>query len=71
LKSGRAISSEQYVKIVKHLIEAGDGQPVLYSIIKGWIIDGFPRTVQDAEGLFNIGIIPDLVHSINSGKVIF
>jgi hypothetical protein len=35
---------------------------------KGWILDGFPRTVDEANFLVQQGIVPDFIVELEDGK---
>ncbi|KAI8894618.1 hypothetical protein BC833DRAFT_604251 [Globomyces pollinis-pini] len=59
LRSGDTFPNAKYADIVKHTLDHFTGGT-------GWVLDGFPETVDQAVSLKEIGIIPDYIYSIQS-----
>lgn len=57
LKSGNLVPDDMICEIVKQRLEQDDCQ-------NGYVLDGFPRTVPQAEYLASIGIVPDVMFNL-------
>lgn len=70
LKRGKYISTDMEIEILKLAILGSDSSEPLPPLPKpcktGWVIDGFPRTLEQSHALVNAGLIPQFaVHLQN------
>ncbi|WP_096618918.1 adenylate kinase [Candidatus Enterovibrio altilux] len=58
IDAGQLVSDEVIISLVKERIHQDDCE-------KGFLLDGFPRTIPQANGLKNIGVMIDYVFELN------
>lgn len=71
LKEGKGVSSEIYcqsaMQAIKNLPTVQGIPEGVFKPHFGWILDGFPRTSEEAEYLLKNGVLPDVIVEFSIG----
>jgi adenylate/nucleoside-diphosphate kinase len=70
-QTGSTIPSELIVELIKMKISeesTDDTGKTKTTKTEGWVLDGFPRTVDDAKAMINAGIFPHHIIVLKNGK---
>lgn len=55
------MTSDSYAALISHFIKSSENT-------NGWLIDGYPMSIENASSLINLDILPNFIYFVKAGS---